>query len=242
MLHGARHKKGGFSLIELLVSMTLMGLLTLALHFGFRVGTNAWAKGDGELQRYRATQAAYEMLSRQLGSALPYYSQQKVNDVPVEVLLFQGAPAGMRFVSNFSCQLRSAAGLRLVEYFVTDSQEMRGKALVVNERRLPDDLGLSQSVFGEITQSEDNTVLVGFLGFTARRDSLYLIDGVDAMRFAYFPRPQPKDEGNGAAMSITGGKKELLPLGAEIKLHWDESRILSAKDFSIVVPFNGAGL
>src|SRR3974377_128262 len=116
VLRGARHKEVGFSLIELLISITLTGLLTLALHFGFRVGTNAWAKGDGELQRYRSTQAAYELLSRQLGSALPYYSQQKVNDVPVEVLLFQGATTGMRFVSNFSSRSRRDEGLPRVEY------------------------------------------------------------------------------------------------------------------------------
>jgi len=239
--HVARHKKAGFSLIELLVSITLTGLLTLALHFGFRVGTNAWAKGDGELQRYQSTQVAYELLSRQLGSAVPYYSQQKVKDVPVEVLLFQGATTGMRFVSNFSCQSRSAAGLRLVEYFVTNSQVGRGKALVVNERRLPDDQNLSQSVFGEITQKEDNTVLVSFLDFGLRRDSLYLLDGVDIVRFAYFPRPLPNDEGNTSSANMTGRKKVLLPLGAEIKLHWDESKTHSAKDFSVVVPFNGAG-
>ena len=238
----ARNKKTGFSLIELLVSMTLVGLLTLALHFGFRVGTNAWAKGDVALERSRSTQAVYELLSRQLGSAVPYYSQQKMNDAPVEVLLFQGTAGGMRFASTFSCQSRNAAGWRLVEYFVADSREQRGKALMINESRLPDDLGLSQAVFGEITPGEDNTVVVNFLGFSARRDSLSLIDGVDEVRFAYYPRQQQRNEGIAATRSVPGQKKDLLPLGAQIKFHWEASRLLSAKDISVVIPFNGAGL
>ena len=69
-----------------------------------------------------------------------------------------------------------------------------------------------------------------------------MIDGVDAISFAYSSRPQPKDEANAVPANIAGRKKTLLPLGAEIRLHWGESKNLSAKDFSVVVPFNSAGL
>src|SRR5215471_15147546 len=113
----------GFTLLELLVSMTLMGLLAVAIHMGFRIGTNAWAKADSRLETLRASQFSLDLLSRQIGSMVPYYSQQKINDAPVEVLLFQGVPKAMRFVTDFSAESRGAGGLRLVEYFVSNSRD-----------------------------------------------------------------------------------------------------------------------
>src|SRR5437867_5933344 len=91
----------GFTLMELLVSMTLIGLLAVAIHFGFRIGTNAWTKGDDGLQRVRTTQATFDLLTRQLGSMVPYYSQQKIQATTVDVLVYQGTEKGMRFVTTF---------------------------------------------------------------------------------------------------------------------------------------------
>ena len=75
----------GFTLMELLVSMTLIGLLAAAIHFGFRIGMNAWAKGDDGLQRVRTIQATFDLLTRQLGSMVPYHSQQKIQAAAVEI-------------------------------------------------------------------------------------------------------------------------------------------------------------
>ena len=66
----------GFTLMELLVSMTIVGFLALAILFGFRIGTNAWAKGETGMERIRTTQATFDLLNRQLGSVVDYVSKQ----------------------------------------------------------------------------------------------------------------------------------------------------------------------
>src|SRR5438034_2390864 len=128
----------GFTLMELLVSMTLIGLLSVAIHFGFRIGVNAWAKGDDGLQHVRTIQATFDLLTRQLGSMVPYYSQQKVQASPAEVLVYQGTERGMHFVTTFSSRSRNAGGLRLTEYFSFPSKDKKAKAFIINERALPD--------------------------------------------------------------------------------------------------------
>ena len=221
--------KAGFTLLELLVSMTLMGLLAVAIQMGFRIGINAWAKADLRLETLRASQFSLDLLSRQIGSMVPYYSQQKINDAPVEVLLFQGVPKAMRFVTNFSAQSRSAGGLRLVEYFVSNSRDKGVNAMLVNERLLPDDPSLSHLVFRDISRGDNNAVTVNFFEFRVRSDSLYLFEGVDQIQFQYF-RPQvPNAEG-------PDDRKEHLPLAVEVRLRWKEGGIFSAREFAVVVP------
>jgi len=228
--------------MELLVSMTLIGLLAVAIHFGFRIGTNAWAKGDDGLQRVRTIQATFDLLTRQLGSMVPYYSQQKIQAATVDVLVYQGTEKGMRFVTTFSSRSRNAGGLRLTEYFLSSSKDKKNKTFVVNERALPDDEGLSQSLFSSISREEDNAVVVKFFEFRTSLDSIYLIDGVDNIQFQYF---FPQDSGgpansNVAGVSVTKKEKDLLPTGVEIKLHWNEAGIFSTRDFSIVIPIHVA--
>jgi prepilin-type N-terminal cleavage/methylation domain-containing protein len=237
-----RHQAEGFTLLELLVSMTIMGFLALAIHFGFRVGMNAWAKGGDSLERVRRIQAVFDVLSRQIGSMVPYYSQQRLDRAPVEVLLFQGTETGMRFVSTFSSQSRTAGGLRLVEYFVTESRDRKGKILLVNERPLPGDAALAQSVITEIVRKENNAVVAQFAGFSRREDSITLIEGFEAGEFQYSRRRPPKEGTSPARLSPTGQKRDLLPPGVEIMLHWREPEFLFAKDFTVVIPVQAAGL
>jgi len=219
----------GFTLMELLVSMSLMGLLAVAIHVGFRIGTNAWAKGDSRLETIRARQFSVDLLNRQIAAMVPYYSKQKIEEAPVDVLLFQGLERGLRFVSSFSALSRSAGGLRLVEYFAAISKDKSGYALLVNERLLPDDRALSQLVFRDISRGDGNTVVVNFFEFRRTANSLCLFDGLDQVKFHYF-RPES------VSRESSGDKKEHLPLGVAIRLRSKAAQALSAEDFSIVVP------
>lgn len=225
---------GGFTLMELLVSMTLMGFVAVAILFGFRIGTNAWAKGGANLERLRTTQATYDLLNRQIGSMKDYYSVQKLKEAPVELLLFQGTAEGMRFVSNFSFKSRSAGGLWLVEYFAMKSKEPEQVDLMLNETRLPPDEALAQSVFRDIEIGEDNRPVVRFPSFRQGPDSMRLVEGAQEIQFQYFLPLTPQ----GQAPVQTG--KQLLPQGVKIVLRWNESGPLLAKDFSFVVPIHAS--
>jgi prepilin-type N-terminal cleavage/methylation domain-containing protein len=223
--------RSGFTLLELVISMTLVGLLSIAIHLGFRIGLNAWAKGNGTLERARTVQSTMDVLSRQIASIVPYVSQQKIKNAQVEVPVFQGTEKGMRFVTTFSFQSRSAGGLRLVEYFFAESNERKKKVLLMNERVLPVDEALPESVFRSISR-EGNSWVVDFFEFGERADSAVLVEGVDQVQFSYL-RPKTSTGSNSAPGSQ---HKDFLPLGVEIKLHWNEHGPFSTKEFSIVIP------
>jgi hypothetical protein len=210
-----------------------MGLVAVAVLFGFRVGTNAWAKGGTSLERFRTTQATFDLLSRQIGSMKAHYSMQKIREAPVELLLFQGAEAGMRFVSSFSLKARSSGGLWLVEYFVTKSKETEQVSLVLNETPLPHDEQLSESLFSEIEIGESNRPVVLFPEFRPARDAMRLVENAQDIQFRYFlPLSQ---EGQGL---VSG--KEQLPQGVEILIRWSETGLLDARNFSVVVPIHAS--
>jgi hypothetical protein len=220
--------------MELLVSMTLMGFVAVAILFGFRIGTNAWAKGGANLERLRTTQATFDLLKRQIGSMKDYYSIQKLKEAPVELLLFQATPQGMRFVSNFSFKSRSAGGLWLVEYFAAKSKDSERMDLMLNETPLSPDEVLAQSVFTEIETGEDNRPIVRFPSFRPGPDSMRLVEGAQEIQFQYFLPLTPQ----GQAPVQTG--KQQLPQGVRIVLRWNESGPLSTKDFAFVVPIHAS--
>jgi prepilin-type N-terminal cleavage/methylation domain-containing protein len=226
-----RRTSAGFTLMELLVSMTLMGLVALAMLFGFRIGTSAWAKGASGLDRARGTQATFDVLSRQIGSMKAYYSMQKLKEAPVELLLFQGTSAGVRFVSTFSFQSRSSGGLWLVEYFATRSKESEPMRLMLNETPLPTDEALTDALFNDIDLGEDNQPVVHFPEFQLRPDSISLVEEADDVLFKYIWPPEQAQ-----ARVRAPGTRERLPQGVEIQLRWNEPGLLSAREFVVVVP------
>jgi prepilin-type N-terminal cleavage/methylation domain-containing protein len=231
----AKNSNSGFTLLELVISMTLVGLLAIAIHFGFRIGLNAWAKGNESLEHAKTLQSTMDVVSRQIASIVPYISQQKIKEAPVGVPVFQAAEKGMRFVTTFSSHSRSAGGLRLVEYFFTESNERKKKALLMNERVLPLDEALQQLVFRSISRAEDNSLVVDFFEFEELKHSTVLIEGVDDVEFSYF-----RHKTSTANSAPESRNKEFLPVGVEIKLHWDEYSPFSTKDFSIVIPIQTA--
>jgi general secretion pathway protein J len=56
----------GFTLIELIVALTLVGLISVALLGGLRFGTRAWESGDAHAERIGEVEAVHGLLHRLL--------------------------------------------------------------------------------------------------------------------------------------------------------------------------------
>ncbi len=93
-----RSYSSGFTLVELMVALTLMTLVTLIIGNGFRLGMDAWDRGEAETgltQRYRVLTG---MFSQQLTSAYPYGI-----DVDEEKLaVFKGDDDSFMFVTTIT--------------------------------------------------------------------------------------------------------------------------------------------
>ena len=64
---GAR--EGGFTLVELLVSMLLLGMLSVVLFGGLRFGARAWEAGSQSMERSNEVETAHAVLRRLLITA-----------------------------------------------------------------------------------------------------------------------------------------------------------------------------
>ena len=246
----------GFTLMELLISVTLMGLLVVFIHLGFRIGINSREKAEAALQHIQTTEAALDVLSRQIGSMVPYVSRQEYERVPVEVLLFQSSPESLSFVSTYSATSRSTAGLQFVQYFSTTSKDGRSRSLRLSERPLSQDAELLGPVIKRISKTGDNEYLAELVEPKARADSLTLVEGLTLVAFRSLSRPKgeklvidvtrepPKMLSGrlGRLLRMTPElftaqkKRELLPYGIKLSLQWHDQGPFGSKEFAIAVP------
>lgn len=70
-MSGRAGRQGGFTLVEVLIALTLMGLLVVVLFSGFRVGLRSWQAVERHTARVEESRQLSGLLYRQLGQVLP---------------------------------------------------------------------------------------------------------------------------------------------------------------------------
>ena len=104
-----RNREGGFTLVELLVAITLLGLLSLALVGGLRFGTRAWEKVETDSRKLQDLMIARDFLGDRLERGVPLAPSGDAREQPV----FQGGERGLRFLTDMPGRL-AARGLQRV--------------------------------------------------------------------------------------------------------------------------------
>jgi prepilin-type N-terminal cleavage/methylation domain-containing protein len=128
MRHKAWCGNSGFSLMEMLVAITITAVLSTAVIASFRVGISSWQRGGEFLDRSQRLSAAMELIQKQVGSitsaVLPSAMRPPVNpparnftETP-GALTFVGGAREMVFVSDYLLSPLGSGGLQLVHYTV----------------------------------------------------------------------------------------------------------------------------
>jgi general secretion pathway protein J len=116
---GARpgwRRSGGFTLVELLVAMTLLGLIFVALFGGLRFGTRTWEVGNERSEAFAEVEVMQSLLRRQLAQAV-------MLRVPVGAeAVFVGEGDRLGFAAPGPSQT-GVGGLYLFEIFTEPSDE-----------------------------------------------------------------------------------------------------------------------
>ena len=120
------YRSQGFTLLELIISITILSLIALIIGSGFRLSLNAWNKGDAESEAVQTMRVLSGLISQQLKSSYPY----KIRIDDEDVVLFKGEPGSMLFVTSLSDPFRG--GFKWVRYLHRDG------ALYYKEGFLPD--------------------------------------------------------------------------------------------------------
>ena len=123
----------GFTLLEVLIAISIVGALLVIAFGGLRVAMAAWRQGEERVEAHQHVRAVAHTLSRALGAAYPYRATKGLS--PEAVILFDGTENRLEFVTQSPpLPLQApiaftAVGIRL------DEGDTPG--LVVRERALP---------------------------------------------------------------------------------------------------------
>ena len=107
-----RHAEAGFTLVELLIAMTLLGLLMVVVLGGLRFGARAWERNEAHTTATDDVRQAQTLLRREISRAYPYFIM-KQEDLPNRHVDFQGGDDEMSFLAPAPAVLGGAGRARV---------------------------------------------------------------------------------------------------------------------------------
>lgn len=166
-LPGPAGPGAGFTLVELLVALTLFAIMSVLLFSGLRFGVRAWEVGGDRIERLALVESVQNLLRRQLSQAsLPYIPVDVRARAPVSG--FIGTSDAVRFIARLPAH-RGSGGLYV---FLLSAKHTGTRA----ELRLSWQTFLPDALSPESFEPEDERSL---------------LDGVADFQFAYYGSYDP---------------------------------------------------
>ena len=188
-----RGTETGVTLLELLVSITIVSLLSATALLAWRVGVSAWEKAAAQLQKGRSVLAAHQLLQEQIASMVPYEAWPEQRG---RVVFFQGEAETVRFVSRYSLTHRAASGLYLIEYHVAAQEDGSpsttlsstalgtGRQLLLKETPVRGNVELGALI--RDIESHPEGVRLRLPPFERDPETVVLLEGLQECRFEYY--------------------------------------------------------
>ncbi|MEP7362888.1 MAG: prepilin-type N-terminal cleavage/methylation domain-containing protein [Acidobacteriota bacterium] len=122
----------GVTLMELIVAMSLLGLLSVGILMALRIGLSAMEKTSTRMNLNRRVTGVHRILDNQIAGIIPALATCGASN-GMKAIVFEGQPTMMRLVSSYSLAEAARGYPRLVEYLVIPDEKGEGVRLVVNE-------------------------------------------------------------------------------------------------------------
>jgi len=124
----------GFTLLEVIVAVTLVVMMAVGIWSVFRTSLRAWFRGTEYIDASQRQRNILDMVRKQMASAFPMASPLDPAIQNVTYPLFRGTETMMEFVSLNSLRFQDSPGLTLVQYELSPEDEGSGYRLVEREK------------------------------------------------------------------------------------------------------------
>jgi general secretion pathway protein J len=205
----------GFTLLEVIVTLTILGFIVLMISGTFRLGLSSWEKGDAIKEDYQKVRMISQLVSRQMKSIVPY--KIRTEKAEGNYLAFEGKAHSLRFVSALPIKAKRPEGFVYVVYQFRDEGEKKGRFVLYEQRALNRD-------FFEDDLKEDSAVT--------------LLGGISQVRFEYYREADEEKSRTGEWVEEWNAKEEKeLPRAVRITLtYWNERDKGETSPITVLAP------
>jgi prepilin-type N-terminal cleavage/methylation domain-containing protein len=150
--------EAGFTLLEMIVAVTLVAMMAVGLWAVFSISVRAWSRGTEFIDTNLRNRNIIDMVRKQIASTYALIAPPDMKTGAAQNPIFQGTESGFSFVSLSSLQFQENPGLTLVTYEVSQGGD-GNYSLVERESRYlvqsPDDelfsnQGKAVPIFGNL--------------------------------------------------------------------------------------------
>lgn len=182
------HPESGMTLLEVLVAVTLLGLLSVGLLMSFQMGADSWQSTRDRLMLDRRIATANQILHSALAGMIPVDGEASdgLGAQRRRFLFFQGEPLSLRFVSSYSVTEGVRGGLNVIELRVVNST--RGRRVLLNQSPFGGPQGLARFVDGFFRDPDLRGIRPRFRPIMPHAGSLVIVDELEDCAFRYLER------------------------------------------------------
>jgi prepilin-type N-terminal cleavage/methylation domain-containing protein len=110
------HRRAGFTLLEVVLAMTALGMVTAIVYAAFNLGVRAVEKGQVVVVGAQRARAASDVMRRQLKSMVPYPCRPDEDSDPIPYFEVGQNPPSLSFIT--AAGLHGGSGMEHVRYEV----------------------------------------------------------------------------------------------------------------------------
>lgn len=126
----------GFTLLELMISLTIMGLILVLVFGALRIGARAWEKGERDVETHQRQRVVLDNLRRQIASV--FLREIKAGEAEEGEakgkVFFRGDSEGMEFMSRVPMSPLTRTGVVYVKYVVREDDGGDTRRLLLYEK------------------------------------------------------------------------------------------------------------
>jgi general secretion pathway protein J len=192
----------GFTLLELLLAVSIFAMVVVVLFSSFWVGIGSWEKGEQRIEFQQRMRAVSELMFREVSATYPYFLTPSQLDKHTNYAAFFGESNSLRFVSYANLHRRSS-GLSMLEFWVSEHKGL---------------------MLGEAAALAANKEDFDAVPLRSGEHALEICREVRRLQFRYFDRKKDDDPGEWTDRWDPVERRGYMPRIIEVTLSFSDPR------------------